>query len=194
MDEIIKASEVLSTFDEIEHIEEVDESTILVTILKKQFLFLVPDANERDSAVYVLLYNDDGLDLPHIMLKDFKGFSSWPPGSYRWVCLYDGIDIVYSIMSYSEKIIDATNRLIELLTWTEAEKEREFQKEFLFYWNNCSSSTPICHIFLKNPDHFSRMDIFYGRGSARIIEPEISLSDLENRDDKGARIWVRHVE
>ena len=194
LDEIIKASEVLSTFDEIEHIEEVDESTILVTILKKQFLFLIPDANERDSAVYVLLYNDDGLDFPHIMLKDFKGFSSWPPGGYRWVCLYDGIDIVYSIMSYSEKIIDATNRLIELLTWTEAEKEREFQKEFLFYWNNCSSSTPICYIFLRNPDHFSRMDIFYGRGSARIIEPEISLSDLENRDDKDARIWVRHVE
>lgn len=194
MDEKNKASEVLSTFDEIEHIEEVDENTILVYILKKQFLFLIPDMNEKDSAVCVFLYNDDGLDFPHIMLHDFKGLVSWPPGKYRWVCLYDGVDIVHSIMSYEEKILDATNRLIELLTWSEAEIEREFQKEFLLYWNNCSSNSPIYYIFLKNPDHFSRMDIFYSSESARIIEPEISLSDLGNRDDRGASTWVRHVE
>lgn len=194
MDENFKASEVLSTFDEIEHIEEVEENTILVTILKKQFLFLIPDVNEKDSTVCVFLYNDDGLDFPHIMLRDFKGLTRWPPGKYRWICLYDGVDIVYSIMSYEEKILDATNRLIELLTWSEAEKEKEFQKEFLFYWNNCSSSSISYYIFIKNSDHFSQMDIFYSSGSARIVEPGIHLSDLGNRDDKGASIWVRHVE
>ena len=94
MDENFKASEVLSTFDEIEHIEEVEENTILVTILKKQFLFLIPDVNEKDSTVCVFLYNDDGLDFPHIMLRDFKGLTRWPPGKYRWICLYDGVDIV----------------------------------------------------------------------------------------------------
>lgn len=194
MDEQVNARDILSTFDEIEHIEDVGENTFLVTIYKKQFLFLIPDISEKNSSVCVFLYNDDELDLPHIMLNNSKSLPNWPPGRYRWVCLYDGVDIVYSLMSYKEKILDATNRLVELLTWSDAEKEREFQKEFLFYWNSYSSSTQNYYVFLKNPNHFSKMDIFYSGRRARIIESRMSLSDLGKRDDSGASVWIRHVE
>lgn len=195
MDNQLNAREILESYEEIKIEKEISEVEFFITLLGKQFLLIMPTAKEKSTPVYVFLYNDSGLDLPHIMLQKFPfPQPKWPLGNYYWVCLYEGDDIVNSIVSYNEKICDAIDRLIKLLSLSAAEKTREYQKEFLLYWNNAVKDSTPYYIFLHDVDHFSKMNIFYRGNTARIVASGVNLSDIDSRDDKGNRYWIHHVE
>ena len=193
LDNHFDAKNILLGFKEIENFEILDEHLIVVTILKKKFLFRIPRPEERSLLVWVFLFNDSEIDIPHVIPPEIPSLPGWPEGSYRIVCLYDG-NTVNSLFSQEEKLIDAINRLIALLTLTRPEKEREFQKEFLVYWNWSSASSSSYDVYLENDSEFVSMDMFQDGKSTRFVESGMGLSDLNSRDMKGNRIWFRHVD
>ena len=189
------AKEILDTYDEISYIHEIDGWGFLITLFGKQFLLIPPKENVPASRASIFLYNDSGLDIPHIMLREelSNGDYNLPEGTYRFVCLYEQESVVNSIVSYEEKIADALDRLIELLTMEEIEKEREFQKEFLFYWNNSAISPTEYLVYLKSEQSFLEMDMYFGNGKFRLIDRSLTLSDIDCRE-KGKREWEHHIE
>ena len=191
----ISAKEILASYDEIKIISEINKDIILVSIQGKEFIFFAPVGTDPASRGDFCLINDDGFDFPHIMLteKDLPAVDGLPSGKYRWICLYEHESIVNSIVSYEDKIIDAIDRLLELLSMSKIEREREFQKEFMFYWNSKSVGNATANIYLHQEESFSKMDVYFGKNSIRLVEEGICLSDIDSRE-KGERIWIHHIE
>ena len=132
------AKEILESYDEITVDQQIIDGVLFFTMFEKQFLFLAPSEDDPASKATIYLFNDELLDYPHIMLRDtsFSDIERFPKGTYRWICLYEQESIVNTLVSYENKIIDCIDRLIELLSMNPVEKEREFQKEFMYYWNS----------------------------------------------------------
>ena len=191
----ISAKEILSSYDEVTVLSEINKDIILFSIQGKEFIFFAPAETDAASRGDFCLINDDGFDFPHIMLteKALPDIEGLPSGKYRWICLYEHESIVNSIVSYEDKIIDAIDRLLELLSMNKLEREREFQKEFMFYWNCKSVGNVTANIYLHQEELFSKMDVYFGKSSIRFVEEGACLSDIDSRE-KGERIWIHHVE
>ena len=194
MDNHVIPRDILESYDQITIEKQISNDIILFKLFDKDFLLICPDIEEPVSRASVYLYNDDGFDFPHIMLREEKITDSkfLAEGNYRWVCLYEQESVVHSIVPYEEKIIDTIDRLIELLSMTPIEREIEFQKEFMFYWNDASLGNSV-QIYLTQEKEFSRMSVFCSKSEKRYIETGMTLSDLGDMDKK-ERKWLQHIE
>lgn len=189
------AKEILETYDCISVEQVFSEDFVMFWLFEKRFLLVNPSKDDISSAAMIYLYNDEGEDFPHILLKDIEIDESkaLPAGKYRWVCLHEQESFVNSLFLYEEKIIDVVDRLIELLTMTEVEKEKEFQKEFLYYWGNYTSSKSV-DVYLKQDTKFAKLQKYCSKTVTRYVEDDIGLKDLNLHDAKGNRKWIRHLE
>lgn len=189
------AKEILETYDKIVIIKVCSEDYIMFRLFEKDFLLICPPKNDISSAATIWLYNDEGLDFPHIQLGNFKTSEGTilPPGQYRYVCLYEQESVVQSLLSFEEKIRDSVNRLIELLTMTKVEQENELQKEFLYYWESFTEGQ-CSDVYLKQDSKFCKLQKFTSGKITRYIEPDIRLIDLDSRNEKGERKWQQHLE
>lgn len=189
------AKEILESFSEINNINQFSEDIISFTLYGKRFLMLLPSRENSASRADVLLCNDEFLDYPHIMLRDYKveNDKDLPKGEYRGVCLYEQESIVNSILTYEDKIVDCIDRLKELLCMKPVEIEREYKKEFMFYWNSNAADNDKYSVYLQNENIYSELDEYCGKKGIRLIERGLTLSDLDSRNKYG-RIWTHHLE
>lgn len=194
MDNYLTAREILESYEDITIEKQILDGVFMIKIFEKEFLMFCPEPDIPESRASIYLYNDEGFDFPHIMLREheIKDIENFPEGKYRWVCLYEQESIVNSIISFEDKIIDVIDRLIELLTMSESAREKEFQKEFMFYWNSASEKYSAS-VYLKQEDFFSRMNVYCSKSETRLIEAGVDLSDLNARN-KDVRIWQQHIE
>ena len=130
--------------------------------MEKTFALLCPD-EENSASVAVILVIDDDFDYPHIMLSeiDFKGNDVLAKGKYRFVCLHQSGGVVSFLQSFEEKITDEIERLIELMQLSPKETEREYQKEFLYYWNAVSHNDNA-QLFLRNTNEYAKIGVYQG--------------------------------
>lgn len=158
--------------------------------MEKTFALLCPE-EQTPTSVAVILVIDDDFDYPHIMLSeiDFKGDDVLAKGKYRFVCLHQSGSVVSFLQSFDEKITDEIERLIELMQLSPKEAEREYQKEFLYYWNSVSRYDNT-HLYLKKTNEYERLEVYQGEKIIRYLSPDIVLSDIDNRTNKGKdRVW-----
>ncbi len=195
LDNHMTVREILESYNEITVGEQLLEDVLFFILYEKTFLFFPPNKNDPSSKASVYLYNDELLDYPHIMLREEKitDGKGLPNGTYRWVCLFEQDSIVNTLVSYEDKIFDCIDRLLELLSMSPVEREREFQKEFMFYWNSEAYGDKRFAAYLGQESKFTGMDAYYGAKKVRLIEQGISLSDIDDRD-KSERKWVHHIE
>lgn len=187
--------EILESYEEVTVGEQISERVIFFTLFEKQFLLFAPEENDLFSNATVYLYNDNLMDFPHIMLREYtipEG-KELPNGIYRGVCLFEQDSIVNAIVSYEEKILDCIDRLIELLSMSSVEKEKEFQKEFMYYWNSESVGDKKFSVYIDQPAHFAEMDSFHGAKTIRLIQKGLTLTDINDRN-KSERKWTHHIE
>lgn len=186
--------ELLEKYEQITIERTFGDDTVMFLLFEKTFLIRYPNKDLASSCPCIYLYNDEGFNFPHIMLKEetISQSDSFPEGKYRFVCLYEKESIVFSLMTFEEKIQDIINRLIELLSMSQIERNREFQKEYMYYWN-CSSSGSFVDVFLKDEFIFSRMEVYSGTKGTRYIQLGLELNDLNYRN-KNRLVWMPHIE
>lgn len=188
------AFEIISSYEEftVESSPEVKD-TVVFGLGERRFAYLCPIKEDPSSGGIVFSLDDTIFDQPHILLYeyDYPGNSILPKGKYRRVCLYENISVIYSLMTYEEKITDAVERLLELLTLAPLQKEKEFQKEFLFYWDAVAQPGRR-EIYLKNDNAFSVLSVFQSSECTRYIDSSVSLKDLDHIHD-GNRKWQQHI-
>lgn len=188
------AREILESYEEISIESQTGDDFFVFRLYGKTFLLITPNKDDFSSRPRIYLYNDAGFDFPHVLLYDeeVKENTLIPEGTYRSVCLYEPESIVFSVISYEDKLFDAIDRLIELLTMSKAEREKEFQKEFMYYWN-CGLAGRNAIVFLCQEDNFSKFVLYSNKQDTRFVEEGIALSDINYRN-KGERKWSERVD
>ena len=167
-----------------------NDKVVIFSLLEKSFALLCPDEQNPGSVAMIFVLDND-FDYPHIMLdeREFEGNEILPKGKYRYVCLHQSGSVISFLQSFDEKITDAIERLIELMQLSPKETEREYQKEFLYYWNAVSHNDNA-QLFLQNTNEYARMVVYQGEKIRRYLAPEIVLSDIDERKNKGKdRVW-----
>lgn len=187
--------DILESFDEITTEQELTNGKFMISAFGKLFLFIAPLEDVPASMPHIFLFNDPGLDIPHIMLREYSSsdLGELPEGSYRSICLYESESNVNTIIPYEDKVIDALDRLVALFSMSKIQKEREYQKEFMFYWNNHSVDKLRLSVYLQHDTTFAEMDAYYGKREIRAIERGLDLTDLNSRTNN-ERNWVQHIE
>ncbi len=64
------------------------------------------------------------------------------------------------------RIIDIIEKLIHLLSLSDIEKAEEFQKEFLFYWNQAAEDTGICKLYIGKEREFQKLNAYKSNDGA----------------------------
>ena len=189
------AKAILLSYEEIE-VDEPNSNDVIIIfkMCDRRFALWCPDQDDITSSVVVCVLDDDTFDQPHIMLREvyFDGTSVLPEGKYRSICLYENGSVVSALMSYEEKIIDAVERLIELMSLTPLAKEKEFQKEFLFYWNSVAEYGDR-EIYLGVDQSCSLLSVYQNKRRIRYVASDVCLSDLDIVDD-GSRKWQQRMD
>lgn len=172
-----------------------NDKVVTFSLMEKKFALLCPDEQNPASAAFILVIDDD-FEYPHIMLRDIdlNGDDVLPKGKYRYVCLHQSGSVISFLQSLDEKVTDEIERLIELMKLSQKEVEREYQKEFLYYWNSVSHNDNA-QLFLRNTDEYVRMGVYQGEKIRRYLAPDIVLSDIDERKSKSKdRAWQRRSD
>ena len=193
MDELGHAVDVLRTFEEITNVNISNNEIKYITFVleKHDFLMLCPSVDMPSSKVSIFAMNDQNFDYPHIMTEGFDVLpeKNLPEGNYRSLCLYEEGDMVMSLFSYEEKIIDSIERLLELLHLSKTEKEKELQREFLYYWDEYAKDAEIS-LFIGDSNTYKKLNVYTGKSDFRCVALGVSLNDKEKKEG-GEKCW-RH--
>lgn len=144
---------ILRKYDEISVIPT-DSEEILFTLFNRKYYCVYPLKKDQTGRVCFLVKSDEQYDYPHIL--SFEDHSE----GYSYICLYENDNIIHFLQTYEEKVVDAVERLIALLLLSPIEKEVEFQKEFLYYWNNKAINEHSIYLFIKQNRTFQKMNIY----------------------------------
>lgn len=116
---------VLSEYKEINVLETQEEGVVFELHDAKYQMHML------DEDFFPIIYAiDNDSKYPHLWLREctFKG------RNYRYICLYESSTLIEYIHTDEEKIRACIDRLIALINLSQKEIVNEFQKEFLYYW------------------------------------------------------------
>lgn len=174
MDEKKIVKEILSSYDEIKVTNE-DDFIIFFELYGNEYGLVYSLIEVPASRPIIIIKDNKKYDYPHIMLSEIPVNGN----IYHFICLYEAGSQIEYLKSYEEKLIDAINRLFELLRLSPLEIEKEFQKEFLFYWN--MQAKTIINGYIQSNREFHKMNVYVNQeGYLRFVSPGIKLNDKNN--------------
>ncbi len=166
---------ILSTYDEIQILREEDD-IVFFKLKNKEYGIWYSKQGERTSKPFILVKNDGQYDYPHIM--QFEIPIDKNKQKYRLVCLHESGDTINYLMSNEEKIIDTIERLIQLISLSPLEIEEEFQKEFLYYWNEQTEDDISARLYIASDRVFQNMNVYQNKDNMlRVVTNGIKLND-----------------
>jgi len=185
LDDLLLAVSVLETFDEITKIKpsESEIRYVSFSLYDHDFLMLCPRQEIPSSEVTIFAVNDLIKEYPHIVTNGFDVAKDkkLPEGNYRSLCLYESGSVIMSLFSFEEKIIDAVERLKELLTLSKLQVEKELQKEFLYYWDETAEDLGMS-IYLGDDARSKKLNVYLGKSGIRCVAQGIKLNDKEKKE------------
>lgn len=181
--EIVK--QILETYDEISSIIE-DGEKIKFIIQEKEYWFWYPSMNSPTESPMILVKNEEKFDYPHIVPYEIARSQD---ERYRGICLHgENVEINF-MKSYEEKVCDAIERLLQLVSLSQRQVEREFQKEFLYYWYNMASNSFTVRMFFKSSSEFNKLNVYCDKnGNMRLVENGVRLNDAF-LEENGEKLW-----
>ena len=187
MDKKEIVSRILDSYEEIT-ITDKQEGIVFFGLNGKEYGCWYPDTEQDTSSPFILVKNDVEYDYPHILPTSIP-LDKNLANKYRYVCLQENDSTITFLQSFEEKIIDMIERLMHLLSLSGIEKEEEFQKEFLFYWNDVADRSGICRMYLGQERKFQKLNAYKSNdGKIRFVANGISLNDA-NKEVNGKKKW-----
>lgn len=153
-------------------------------------LWLLDDDYDYNSLVpYISVVNLID-DFPHVLEKvQIAGFS------FQFICLYHG-ELIFSDQSKDDKIAFLLSQLMNLLTLNNKEKELEYQKEFLHYWNSNINDIRMFYSFIGDSFENESLVIYENRkkkNNFRIVPYGVKLNDINGWKKNGTKIIVVEI-
>lgn len=187
MVEIDGVVDILNLYEEIT-VNRTEEEIVFFSLYGKEYGCWYPDIEQDTSSPFILVKNEEQYDYPHILPTSIPIDQS-KAEKYRYICLYETDNTIKFLQTTAEKVRDAIERLIALLSLSDIEKEREFQKEFLFYWNYMAENSTTVQLYIEQTESFQRMNAYRdSRGEIRFVSNGIKLSDADKKSN-GKKNW-----
>ena len=187
MDKKEIVSKILDSYEEVT-ITDKQEGIVLFRLNGKEYGCWYPDTEQDTSSPFILVKNDVKYDYPHILPTSIP-LDKKLADKYRYVCLNENDGTISFLQSFEEKITDMIERLIHLLSLSDVEKEEEFQKEFLFYWNDAANRFESCRIYIGQERKFQKLNAYKSdKGKIRFVASGVSLNDAGQEID-GKKKW-----
>lgn len=187
MDKKDIVSKILDSYEEIT-ITGKQESIVFFELKGKEYGCWYPEIDQDVSSPFILLKNDVEYDYPHILPTSVP-IDKNLKNEYRYVCLQENDSTITFLQSIEEKLVDTIERLLHLLSLSDLECEEEFQKEFLFYWNDVADKSGISRVYLKPNQEFQKLNAYRSNeGKIRFVAHGISLNDQNTKID-GEKKW-----
>jgi len=174
----ITIESALLTLKKFPQIFVVDKSeyTIMMDIMNAKFCLWLFSSCDYNAEMPIITAVELNGNFPHLMMKDIELLSK----NHRAICLYENDFIVKSLFSFKEKIEFVIGQLLNLLNLSDSQKEHEYQKEFLYYWNSLSEQHRKVELFIQKTDHCCWLNVYYDNSNkTRIVHPSIYLNDLD---------------
>jgi molybdopterin/thiamine biosynthesis adenylyltransferase len=170
---IESALSIMEKYPEITVIDKSDDN-IMVDIRNAQFcLWLLLPCDYNDIMPFFTAVDMNG-NFPHLMIKVIKLHEQ----NHRRICLYESETIVKSLFSSEEKIEFVIEQLLKLLNLSPSQKELEYQKEFLYYWNNSAANSYRAELFIITSEKPSWLNVYEDKDSKkRFVHSNIYLND-----------------
>ena len=186
MDGIAIAKEIIETYEDID-ISRIIENQVFFHYNGNEYVLILFNDEERTRLPIILAKKDIALTYPHFMYREHS-LGQEEQNKYVVICLREADTVVSYLMSYEEKIIDTIERFRHLLSLTPLEIEKEFQKEFLFYWNSAATQSEI-ELYLNNENQFSVLNAYSSSGAKmRAVVNGMKLND-KDRERDGKKVW-----
>lgn len=175
-DSIIESAlSIIEKYPEISVIDKFDDN-IMVDIKNAHFYLWLRSSCDYNGSMPFFTTVDLNGNFPHLMIKKIKLNEQ----NHRRICLYESETIVKSLFSSVEKIEFVIEQLLKLLNLSSFQKEQEYQKEFLYYWNNSAESNYKAELFIITSEKPCWLNIHDDKdGKKRIVHPNIYLNDKE---------------
>jgi hypothetical protein len=93
------------------------------------------------------------------------------------LCLSVRDDISVKNQNYKEVMDYTLRRVIRLLSLNEEEEQREFRKEFLFFWNQVSVNEEKANIYLYSSKLINKLNVYKKKNTLTFIDNNISLNN-----------------
>lgn len=187
MDKKKIVSRILASYEEITITDQAD-NIVFFEMRGKEYGCWYPEIDQDTRSPIILVKNDTVYDYPHILPTGIpidKNFAN----KYRYVCLNENESIIPFLQSFEEKITDIIEKLKHLLSLSDIEKEEEFQKEFLFYWNQSAKYTAVCKLYIRKEKEFQKLNAYKSSdGEVRFVANGICLNDADKKIS-GCKKW-----
>lgn len=179
--------EILNSYEEITIIEQQDE-IIFFKIKGKEYGCYYLETELDTFSPVILVKNDVEYDYPHILPTSIP-IDEEMADKYRYVCLNENDSTIPFLQSFEEKITDTIERLIYLLSLSDIEKEEEFQKEFLFYWNGATQYPNMFSLYIGRERIYQKLNAYKNDiGDIRFVANGIYLNDSDKKNN-GNKKW-----
>ena len=187
MDKKDIVSKILDSYEEITITGE-QEDIVFFELKGKEYGCWYPEIDQDVSSPFILVKNDVEYDYPHILPTSVP-IDKNLKNKYRYVCLQENDSTIAFLQSIEEKLIDTIERLLHLLSLSDLECEEEFQKEFLFYWNDMADKSGIARVYLNQNREFQILNSYRSNdGKIRFVAHGISLNDQSTKVN-GEKKW-----
>lgn len=176
MDKYSETVNILKSYYEFSDVHNEENKSVSFLYMGRKFL-IFPNCETDTSYPTIYVEEDNDYTIPHIMPSNRDN-------GLRFVCIRQGPYINF-LSSFEEKIHDACSRLITLMNLSKEERNKEFQNEFVFYWNLICESPERLDIFIGDKDNeFGVMNGYYKQFNGkiykeRLVKNGVKLNDLE---------------
>ena len=193
MDEKETVIAILTSYDEVDEISG-DEKIVLFKMQDKHFALLYNFGNNSNEFPLVFILREDFKNLPHVMRDGLK-LDNRTNELYHMICIRESETEVVFLYTFEEMIIDTIERLIHLLSLSAVEKEHEYQKEFMHYWNDFADEKACeFQLYIGHERSFNKMNCYSNGDSVkRVVANGIKLND-KDREINGYKKWVFEPE
>lgn len=178
---------ILDSYEEITITDQQDDF-VFFEIGGKEYIFWYPERDQDTSSPVIFVKNDSSYDYPHILPTGIpldKKFEN----KYRYICLDENDSVIHFLQTFEEKIKDSIEKLIHLISLSKFEREEEFQKEFLFYWNQVAENIGNCSLYIGTEREFQKLNAYINNdGEFRFVASGICLNDA-NMKVNGRKKW-----
>lgn len=169
--------DILAEFNQFKLIE-FDKDTVSFSY-QDQYVFTCFifdfDYNHNGVLPFLMVKNQER-DFPHFLITDITIAGQ----KYDYICLFETGQFIFSLYNYTEKLELILNQLIKLLSLTKKQKEAEFQREFLYYWNRVADPKISYHTFVDDNNDFQFLNSYLKNSTYRIKSSTIKLNDNTN--------------
>lgn len=176
MDKNGNIKEILEAYEDISVISDNGELVIFLLQEKEYGCWYGCMKNDSDSPIF-LAKNEEKYDYPHILPTGIP-LDKDKKDKFRYICLYENDSSIRFMQSKKEKVQDGIERLLRLVSLSKLEQEKEFQKEFLFYWNSAASKARNVCLYIDHYKVLQKMNAYCNiDGEVRFVSAGMKLND-----------------